>query len=367
VLALTPLWISIGSALDNPSDGSSLAARAAEWTRLHGGSAIVAWAETLWYSHEAPPVGGKPAKGAIPPPPAATVTIAAKAGVQVPAHLPAPAPIVPLASPALAGEGLWHPVGRRVDGLPAVYEAFLRPDAVHTSLVIGVAWMDTDLLRAALYSGSTIPGGGPYPLTAPIEPAAAKSLVAAFNSGFLMNDSRGGYYTDRRAISPLLNGAASLVIYRNGKATVGDWGTEVKMTPEVVAVRQNAGMLVDHGAPVPGLNANDTTVWGYTVGNQVYVWRSGVGVTADGALVYVAGPGLNITTLANMLVRAGCVRAMELDINYDWVNFSVYSPSRPGGLAAAANGTNLLQGMLGTPARYFYTWWTRDFFTMSAR
>ena len=58
------------------------------------------------------------------------------------------------------------------------------------------------------------------------------------------------------------------------------------------------------------------------MGNAIYVWRSGIGITADGALVYVGGPGLNITDLANLLVRAGAVRAMELDINTDWVNFS---------------------------------------------
>ena len=34
------------------------------------------------------------------------------------------------------------------------------------------------------------------------------------------------------------------------------------------------------------------------------------------------GPDLNITDLADVLVRAGAVRAMELDINTDWVNFS---------------------------------------------
>ncbi len=40
------------------------------------------------------------------------------------------------------------------------------------------------------------------------------------------------------------------------------------MTPNVVAVRQNLDLLVDGGKPVPGLNANDTTQWGYTLGNR---------------------------------------------------------------------------------------------------
>ena len=243
----------------------------------------------------------------------------------------------------------------------------MRPDPIHTSLVVGVAWMDTKLLRATLYSGSTIPGGGPYPKTAPIESGAAKSLVAAFNAGFLMGNANGGYFTNGHVIMPLRNGAASFVIYRNGTSTIADWGRDATLTSNVVAVRQNLQLLVDGGKPVPGLNANDTTKWGYTLGNQVYVWRSGIGITANGALVYVGGPGLNITTLANLLVRAGAVRAMELDINTDWVNFATYAPKVPTGPATATNGSDLLPNMTGTPARYFESWWSRDFITMSAR
>ena len=75
----------------------------------------------------------------------------------LPAHLPPPPPISPIASPPVAGEGQWHAVGRLVHGLPAVYEAYLRPDAVHTSVVVGVAWMDTKLLSATLVFGKHHP------------------------------------------------------------------------------------------------------------------------------------------------------------------------------------------------------------------
>jgi hypothetical protein len=226
--------------------------------------------------------------------------------------------------------------------------------------------MDTKLLKATLYSGSQIPGGGPYTNTAPIQPPEASTLVAAFNAGFLMSAANGGYYTDAKVIIPLRTGAASFVVYRNGTSTVGQWGRDVTMTPNVVSVRQNLDLLVDNGQPVPGLNTADTTQWGNTLGNAVYVWRSGLGVTANGALVYVGGPGLNITDLANILVHAGAVRAMELDINTDWVNFSAYQPSTPTGQSGPTNGTELLSNMTGTPARYFESWWARDFITMSA-
>jgi hypothetical protein len=356
----TWLAISLGSALDNPALGTSVGSRFAEWARQNGGSGVVNWVENLWYSHHPPPVGGRPPAGAIRQ--VHSHLVVTTVG---PPHLPEPTPMVPPAAPALPGEGQWSPAGRLVDGMPAMYVTTLRPDAIHTSYVVGVAWMDTELLKATLYSGSEIPGGGPYPDTAPISPAASSTLVAAFNAGFLMSAAEGGYYTDSKTIFPLRTGAASFVVYRGGTATVGAWGRDVTMTPDVVSVRQNLDLLVDGGRVVPGLNAADTTQWGATLGNAVYVWRSGLGVTADGALVYVGGPGLNITDLADLLVRAGAVRAMELDINTDWVNFSIYAP--PGRTpASAANGTELLPSMSGGPTRYFQPWWARDFITMSA-
>jgi hypothetical protein len=362
LVIFTWLAFSLGGALLNPALGSSLGSRFAEWGRTHGGASIVNWVENEWYSHHPPPVGGTVPKGEIKVPSANASVV----GSAVP-HLPTPAALVPFASPALPGEGEWSPVGRRVDGVPAIYTTTLRPDAVHTSYVVGVAWMDTKLLSATLYSGSWIPGGGPWPNTAPVQPHAARSLVAAFNAGFLMSDSQGGYYTDHKMVVPLRVGAASFVVYRNGTSDVITWGPHDHVTPDIVSVRQNLDLLVNKSKPVPGLVSADTAKWGVTVGNAVYVSRSGLGVTADGALVYVGGPGLNITDLANLLVRAGAVRAMELDINVDWVNYSYYSPSSSNGIASAANGKELVSAMTGTPARYFESWWARDFITVSAK
>ena len=362
VAFLVWLSISLGGALTNQALGSSVGARFAEWARGHGAAGVVNWAENEWYTHHPPRVGGKPPAGAIRQPKATAPVVTATA----PPHLAPPAPVTPVVAPAIPGEGQWSPSGRLVGGIPAVYTTTLRPDPVHTSYVVGVAWMDTKLLKATLYSGSQIPGGGPFTHSAPVQAPATSSLVAAFNAGFLMSDAQGGYYTDGRTIVPLRAGAASFVIHADGTATVGAWGTDVAMAPDVVSVRQNLDLLVNNGQPVPGLNANDTSRWGFTLGNAVYVWRSGLGVTADGALVYVGGPGLDITDLANLLVRAGAVRAMELDINTDWVDYASYAPSTAGGVAAPANGTDLLPNMEGTPARYFETWWARDFITMSA-
>ncbi len=113
---------------------------------------------------------------------------------------------------------------------------------------------------------------------------------------------------------------------------------------------------------MPGLADANSGNWGGTVGNRVYVWRSGVGVDAHGNLVYVAGPGLNVDTLAELLRRAGSVRAMELDINTSWVTFTTYLPGANGGV----NPTNLLASMVRSPDRYL-TDSTRDFVEIDVR
>jgi uncharacterized protein YigE (DUF2233 family) len=361
VLAVLLAWfgLSFGSALTNPAYGTSLMARAAEWGRDHHLGSFVTWAEEEWYRLHPPRVGGRPPAGAFSggsgPTRARTVTA-----------LPAPSRLRSPAGAWLPGEGVWHPAGRVVGRTAAIYTTTVRPDAVHTSYVVGVAWMDPRLLRAQLYAGTQIPGGGPYRFSTPVSVAAARTLDAAFNSGFKMADANGGYYTEGRTEVPLRPNAASLVVYRDGSATVGAWGSQVRMSRDVASVRQNLDLIVSGGRPVPGLLANDNAQWGFTLGGAFDVWRSGVGVTRDGALVYVGGPSLAITSLANLLADAGAVRAMELDINTDWVQYSTYRGA-PGRSVTPANGVSLLGGMAGDPSRYFASWWSRDFYTMSVR
>jgi hypothetical protein len=287
--------------------------------------------------------------------------------------LPAPSTLIPFTSPTPVGAGAWSAAGRVVNGIPAVYETALVPPG--GTQAAGIAWMDTRLLSAKLYSGSVSPGGGPYQFTAPIQAAQALTLVVAFNGGFKMNAAQGGYYTEGRTVVPLVEGAASFVIYANGSATVGAWGADVSMGPNVDAVRQNLVPLVAGGQPTTLATSPDWQAWGGTCGatscsptvpgveNQ---WRSGTGVTANGALIYVAGPALTPLQLAQLLVRAGVIRGMELDINPNWPVFATYDPPTSNGPAAPSNGINLQPSSVQNGATFFNPLWARDFITMSA-
>ncbi len=103
----------------------------------------------------------------------------------------------------------------------------------------------------------------------------------------------------------------------------------------------------------------------FTLGANTVVARSGIGVTASGALIYVAGPAVTARSLAESLQRAGTVRAMALDINPEWVTFNFYSHPDPAA-AAVVSAAKLYPQMQRPADRYLGpTRESRDFFTVS--
>jgi len=361
IALLVPVGISYGRALSRPGT-DTVGIRTVEWIRDHGGNGIVNTVERWWYTNNPPPAGGRPHAIKVP----TTAEPATTVPTRILEHLTPPTGRVPTpAAQVEPNEGVWAPTGRLVQGIPAVYTTYVRPNAVNTSYYVGVMWLDTRLLRAKYVVGLQEPGGGPNPWGSQVPVDQRGALVAAFNSGFKMDTARGGAWLDGTEIKPLVNGAASLVIFKDGSATVGVWGRDVVMAPGVEAVRQNLELVVDNGQLNPAMRESDTNVFGATLGNKVKVWRSGVGVTADGALLYVGGPAMSIIDVARTLQAAGAVRAMEMDINSDWVSAYTYAPPTLASPPTDVVGTKLLNNMSRSGDRYLQPG-ERDFFAFLA-
>jgi hypothetical protein len=309
-----------------------------------------------WLTYQPPKVGGKPPFSLSAPSP--KPVLAHRKGF-VP---DVPRALSPFASPALPGEGVWR-LTEAVHGEPAVYVTFLRVDSVHTSYVAGIASFDQRLVSFQLRPGSQDPGSGFGGGESWIPPRQRSGLLATFNGGFRLNASGGGFYLNGSTSGTLVDGAASEVYYRDGRIAVGQWGRDVRMTPEVVGVRQNLKLIVDHGRVPATVDQNVETSWGATLGGSYDVWRSGVGVTAGGRVIYVYGPALSVRQLAILLRRAGAVEAMQLDINPYWTTFEYYQahghPSDP-------RPEPLLPTQQTTPYRY-YSVYNRDFTAVYAR
>jgi hypothetical protein len=259
-----------------------------------------------------------------------------------------PAQAAPAPNPAPAGAVAWRPEGRAVLGRSVVHRASFGG--------VELAWLDPRLSRPVFVPGTGDPGG-PWSWGGQVAPEARGRLVAAFNGGFQMGDIRGGWYHDGRVLKSLVPGEASLVIYRDGRADVGMWGRDVDLTPDVVSVRQNLVLLVDNRAPVP--SAANPGAWGGSVAGTATA-RSAVGVDANGALV-LAQARVTPQGLADALVAAGAVRAMQLDINPDWTAFVLYDPLPDGSV-----GARRVMGT-GGPGGLYLSPYTRDFFAVVVR
>ncbi len=347
---------SIAGALTTPGTDSA-AARLAEWGRDHGLGGAVTWLEQQQYQRNQPTLGGTP-HGGIP-----TAGGSVRSPGPGPAGLPAPAPIPPFAPGApLPGEGRWQTVVV-VHGHPAVRVASLRPDAEHTSYVAAVMWLDPTFVSGRLQPGYHDPGGD-WQAPTSLTPSLRRTVVAAFNGGFRLNgDSHGGYYSEGRTVSPLVHGAASLIMRTNGTATVGTWGHEVAMSRNVASVRQNLVPLVDNGVVNPTCGTGGEAEWGNTIGQRAFIDRSAFGVTPTGAEVYAAGPALSVCTLGKLLRAAGVVRGMELDINPDWVSGAYFHDSPTG----VPQGYRLYPAQHVAPDHYlspssrdWYGWYARS-------
>lgn len=368
----------------------SVPARLAEWGRDHYLSSVVTFAENVQYKLNPPKVGGTPSADILksfatpisPSPsitetiaPTSTPTVAPTNSTITPTASPSPsstspvtvdpsqvAPLealTPLASPDIQGEGFYKTV-LSLNNLPAIRIAFLRPDQEHSSYLSGVAVMTSSLLRFTLHPGFLEPGKlSHYQTPNMIVNSDLVNLVATFNSGFKLKDSKGGYFSEGFTARRLERGSASFVIYNDGHVDIGSWGSDVSMAKNVVSVRQNLSLLVDNGVIASDLEKNILSKWGYTIKNDFFVWRSGVGIKADGNIVYVAGNALSVQNLAIILQNAGAIRAMELDINPEWISYMWYPK----------DGHSGPQKLLAfdRPANRFLKKSSRDFFAVSVR
>ncbi len=328
-----------------------------EWVRDHGGGPLVDTVENWWYAHNRP-AGAAPVPGTLPTDGGSARPATARPATPATAQPPA----LPLLAgqPALAHEAEWVP---NPDGgaTPALYSAYFRPNADYPSQIVGVAWMNQALTSTHLFAGTAEPVPGTTPAAAQVPHDLRSRLVAVFNSGWKMADSRGGFYTGGKSLVPLQDGAASLVIDKSGRVTVGQWGSDSRLGPEVAAVRQNLQLIVDGARPVDGLADNATGAWGSPRNQFQFTWRSGLGTDRSGNLIYVAGDQLTLAGLADAMTAAGVQRGMELDIHPKTVTFNIIHPSRTG-----LDATKLLPAM-AKPANRYLVPDHRDFLAVTLR
>jgi hypothetical protein len=221
---------------------------------------------------------------------------------------------------------------------------------------------DQHRLELRLHSGTSDAGTFGWRFGPSVAGSERRRIVAAFNGGFRLSVGAGGFESYGRVAVALRDGLGSIVTYADGTTDIGAWHQGVPAPGhQVLSVRQNLTLLVDHGQSASTVDC--LSCWGATLGGVSDPARSALGVTADGHLVWAGGEHLTVAQLADALVGAHVVRAVELDINPEWVAGYLYGHRGGHGPPAPIPAMPGQNGIPGT----FLVPWSRDFFTVVSR
>jgi hypothetical protein len=238
-------------------------------------------------------------------------------------------------------------------GRPAVYVAR------RTNLAL--LSFNQRLVGLHLHSGTVDAGVTGYRFGPAILGSERVRVVAGFNGGFKLDIHAGGFFSGGRTGAPLSTGLGSIVTYTDGTTDIGAWHQGVPATGHTVySVRQNLHLLISGGRIASDVSC--VICWGATLGGTATPARGGLGITAGGNLIWAGGEHLSVLALAQALRSARVMRAVELDINPEWV--AAYLFGHHG--RAAVSATAVVPGQPGVPGQFLAAD-SRDFFSVVAR
>jgi hypothetical protein len=257
------------------------------------------------------------------------------------------------------GEGVWR--DRPLKLFPneeVMAYTFVRPDPSRPFAYVTLVQMDMRKMNLMVVAGTKEPGGklGNFgPGVIPQNVVQSGKLVAAFDGGFQYRDGMYGMVVGNKTYVPLETNVGTLVGYTDGSLKIVNY-TGQDLGQNVVFIRQNCPILVENGQ-VFAQNELNKKLWGRTFNADIFTWRSGIGLTKEGNLIYAVGNNLSPTSLGEALKMAGAVNAIQLDINPFWVRFNIFEPNGTGGYKTSTLTKDLKDG-----SKAYLSGYSKDFF-----
>jgi hypothetical protein len=265
---------------------------------------------------------------------------------------------------SLKNEGVWFEKNLNIfsDKMVLAY-TFVRPDLERAYANVTLIQADMGPLVLGVTAGQKQPGtpiGNPGPGIIPNDIVQSGRLVAAFNGGFQYRDGMYGMIVDGKTYLPLKPDLGTLVGYKNGSIKIVNYHGQ-DLGNDISFIRQNCPILIENG-DLSVINPVNRSLWGRTLTSDIYTWRSGIGTTSEGNLIYAVGNNLNPTTLAEALKMGGATNAIQLDINPFWVRFSIFNYLGDGKYDSVVPMKGIYNG-----AKEFLGGYEKDFFFLYKR
>ncbi len=251
-----------------------------------------------------------------------------------------PAPMVPMLSPPLQGEGKWtsmdkDPFIQKNPGAPSPFVfSFIRSDQSRIYSQVFVTMWDPRQVELHAMSGTVEPKsatGETGPGTVPRTPEVMGRYLAGFNGGFQAVHGEFGMMADKVLYLPPKPFGATVAEMSDGSTAFGTWPEEAPVPSNMVSFRQNMTALLQDevinpykrhwwGGVPPGWTEEARTV------------RSGVCMTREGFIGYFYGSSVDPDVLALAMQRARCSYAIHLDMNPGHTGLEFYRAAPTGTL-----------------------------------
>ena len=253
-----------------------------------------------------------------------------------------PAPIKPLVSSPLPGEGQWIPLDRdpfitpTASGTPSAFvTSWVRPDPHRADVRVYATLWDPRQVALHMEAGTVEPisatgehGSGMIPRV----PEVMDHVVAAFNGGFQAQHGEYGMQANGIEYLPPKPYAATVVELRNGANGFGAWPASGNVPDDVIGLRQNLTALVQDGK----FNPWGRTWWGGAPPgwpDQIHTARSAICLTREGFAGYFYSSSISAEDLAQGMLAARCTFGIHLDMNVGHAGFEFYDVAPEGQLA----------------------------------
>jgi hypothetical protein len=265
----------------------------------------------------------------------------------------------------LTGEGVWQPYLVNPAGDVVAVRTFLQPDAARPYAIAAIVAFDLTQTSLHYVLGSEEPALADGPRGYGFMDEAHKqpgTLLATFNGGFMASHGEYGAMADGLVALPAKDGYATVTMGNDGRVHIGEWGGDIPADGEYQSWRQNARLIIQNGAINERVYNGSAATWGSSLTGDVVTWRSALGLSVDGTVLYfAAGPSLSMPALADVMHSIGAANSMLLDINETWVHFAAIRSIGEGLVAEPL----LPEGMDSNPDRYLRQS-QRDFFYITA-
>jgi hypothetical protein len=278
-----------------------------------------------------------------------------------------PPDITPRLDPPLPGEGHWRPFAfaTPTPGAPPVFwRTTIRVDAERPDAITELVLVDPRQAELRMVGGTEHPRSTTGEVGTGMVPGSARGqTLAAFNGGFQAVHGNYGMVVDKTVLLPPLPQVATVATYADGSALMGTWVNDGGPLPQgLVSLRQNLPPLADRGA----FNPLGRRTWGFTIkgSDPIFTWRSGMGVTRAGFLVFGVCVRCSADTLADGLMAADAEYAMHLDMNISNIGWEFW---RPAPEAGRIERQSLMPDMWRSEDARYVDPHTRDFFYLVSR